>query len=66
VRWPRWLGGRNSDDTSSEARACLAELEARHAQVTDLGRELRERQRRNHFSEMVVLAISRASEGGSQ
>lgn len=63
ARWRRLLWWR-APDTTSEARAHLRRLEARDGQVESLGRELRETERRNHFSEMVRAAISRASEGG--
>jgi len=59
----RWLGLR--PDTSSEAREHLAVLDQRDAQVQQLGRDLRAAQHRNHFSELVAAAISRAREGGT-
>lgn len=54
-RWP-W---RRAEDTSDEAKACLAQLEANEAEVKRLGAELRQVQRHNNFSGMVDAAISR-------
>lgn len=48
-------------DHSGEARELLARLRERDAEVTRLGRELQEAEERNHFSEMVVQAITAIS-----
>lgn len=46
-----------------EARERLAQIEERAPEVARLAEELREIQRRNHFSEMVLDAISRCGGG---
>lgn len=57
-RW--WI--RRHFDTTDEARACLEQLERRDAKIDALAAELREAQRRNHFSIAVNDAIRRARE----
>lgn len=57
-RWP-W---RRHVDTTEEACAALAELEQRDEEITDLGKELRAAQQRNHFSIAVHDAIRRTRE----
>ena len=64
ARWLRRLLGLGPD-TTAEARAHLARLDERDQQVQQLGRQLREARDRNHFSEMVGRAITRAQEGGT-
>lgn len=59
LRWPWW---RRTDGSEVEARACLEQLEQRDVEVRNLGVELREAQRRNHFSIMVNEAIARTRE----
>jgi hypothetical protein len=59
--WRRW---RRARDTSGEAQAQLARLEGQDAEIAELGEELRETQRRNHFSGMVAAAITRAAQEG--
>lgn len=49
------------EDKSEEAKAELQKLKVKDAEVTRLGRELREAQRRNNFSGMVADAISRVA-----
>lgn len=63
AQWLRRLLGL-TPDTTAEARGHLARLDERDQQVQQLGRELRAARERNHFSEMVAAAISRAQEGG--
>ena len=60
-RWPPW---RRADDTDSDARAELDKLKQRDLEVERLGAELREHQRRNHFSGMVWAAIHRGTQEG--
>lgn len=55
----RFLPPRRTDDTTAEAHGEMRKLEGRDAEVHRLGHELREAQRRNHFSEMVNEAIGR-------
>lgn len=57
----RWLD-RGHTDTTDEARAALAAATGRDAEVAALGAELAEIHRRNHFSAMVAMAITRISE----
>lgn len=57
-RWWDWRPWRRHTDRSAEACALLREVEQRDPQVKDLQRQLREAQRRNHFSEMVYVAIA--------
>lgn len=47
-------------DLTGECREVAAVLDARHADVEQLGERLREVERRNHFSPMVAAAIARA------
>lgn len=47
------------DDTSGEAAQVHAELDRREVEVRRLGRALREAQRRNHFAELVQVALRR-------
>jgi hypothetical protein len=60
VRWP-W---RHRAAESVEAREALAELEDLDVEVGELGRRLERVERRNNFSGMVALAISRAAQEG--
>lgn len=60
-RWPPW---RAAEDTSEEAQAQLRKLERRDPEVERLGAELRETQKRNNFSGMVEIAISRRVQEG--
>lgn len=55
----RWPWRRRVQDTSDEAQAALAQLEANEPEVRRLEAELRETQRKNNFSGMVDAAISR-------
>lgn len=55
---------RKPRERSREAEAQLARLMEREPEVKDLGRELREVQRRNHFSEMVNTAMARTAREG--
>lgn len=58
----RLLPWRRTDDTPEDADRALAHLEGRDAKVARLHDELREAQRRNHFSAMVQEAIRRYGE----
>jgi hypothetical protein len=60
-RWPLW---ERAKDTTAEARAQLRRLEARDEKVAELGKELRETQRRNNFSGMVARALARGAREG--
>lgn len=55
--WQRWWPHRGHETHTDEAREVLAHLRDRDAEVNQLGDELREAQRRNHFSELVTAAI---------
>lgn len=57
MRWLRLLWRAQVDP--EEARQVLAQLRERDPEVAHLHRELREAEQRNHFSEMVAIAISR-------
>lgn len=61
MRW--WW--RKAEVKSDEAQQHLQKVLEREPEVKSLGRELRDAQRRNHFSEMVNAAIVRgvAKEG---
>ena len=59
MKWWPWL---RREDTTAQAQACLDALERREPQVRHLAAELRELQRRNHFSPMVYAAITRIRE----
>lgn len=56
---------KRSPDTTGEAQAHLLRLTEQDEEITRLGGELRDRLARNHFSEMVTLAISRRAERGA-
>lgn len=57
----RLLPWRRTDDTTEVAQRELARLEDRDEHVARLHHELREAQRRNHFSELVARAIDRST-----
>jgi hypothetical protein len=61
MRWP-WA---KAPTPSDEAKEHLQRIMAREPEVKSLARELREAQRRNHFSEMVMTAISRVPKEGN-
>lgn len=58
MRWP-W---NKKQEKSSEAREHLDRVLAREPEVKHLARELKEAQRRNHFSQMVITAMGRGPE----
>lgn len=60
MAWLRRWWWRRHIDTTAEAKAHLARVEARDHEVAVLGEQLREVQRKNHFSPMVAAAITRS------
>lgn len=61
MKWlDRWTCRRHTD-TTDEGRAALDSAKRRDATVTQLGAELAEIRRRNHFSAMVESAIARTA-----
>lgn len=58
----RWLTPWRRQTDPTEAGGHLARLEGLDDEVAQLGRELREIRRRNHFSRMVAAAIARSGE----
>ena len=60
--WRRW---RAAHDHHTEARAHLQRLDAQRDEVEQLEAEAVRQLRRNHFSEMVAVAIARRTEGGA-
>ena len=64
MRWIWPWRRRQHVDTTAEARGYLQQLEQRDSEIHDLGRQLREARRRNHFSDMVSDAIRRTRETG--
>ena len=66
MNWRRccpWIWLRRATHTD-EARELLALMHERGREVRPLGAELREQLRRNHFSEMVAVAIQRRRRDG--
>ena len=63
MRWHWWPRHPPVDD--AEARAALAKLTERDAEVERLGRELSTARSRNNFSGMVAAAITRSARRGS-
>ena len=62
MRWP-W---QKAPDRTREVEEHLRRVMDREAEVKDLSQSLREAQRRNHFSELVNVAISRVSREGNR
>ena len=60
MRWP-W---QQKEPKSTEAREHLQRIIEREPEVRRLARELRDAQRRNHFSDMVITAMSRGTNEG--
>lgn len=60
MRWP-W---QRKQEKSNEAKEHLERVLARDPEVAHLARELREAQRRNHFSYMVITAMGRGTTEG--
>ena len=60
-----WLRWRAAHDHHTEARAHLQRLDEQSDEVEQLEAEAVRHLRRNHFSELVALAISRRTEGGA-
>lgn len=60
MRWPR----QRPRSTHDEARAQLAKLRDRDAEVDELADELAGTERRNNFSGLVAAAIHRAAQVG--
>lgn len=61
MRWP-WQ--RQDSNPHGEAKEAFQQIAARDKEVKRLSHELREAQRRNHFSEMVIEAMTRRTKEG--
>ena len=64
MRWPWARLRQRRAEREREAQRVREALEAREARVQELGAELREARRRNHFSDMVNAAFARTRPEG--